>query len=97
VTELQVIARHTVKEGELESVLALLDEFIPLARSEPGNVDFVAYRRFDDPLSYVLLERYTGREAFDVHRETPHFRTLLLEQIVPRLDARTVETYDVIA
>jgi quinol monooxygenase YgiN len=94
-TELQVIARHTMTAGKEEEVLAALSKLIEAARTEPGNLAFAAYRQFDDPRSYVLLERYTSREAFAEHRETKHFKDLLLGQIVPRLDSRTIETYDV--
>jgi len=43
----------------------------------------------------VLLERYASREALATHRETPHFPEVLLGRIVPLLDARTIEEYDV--
>jgi quinol monooxygenase YgiN len=48
----------------------------------------------DDPAEVVLLERYASREAFAAHRETPHFRDLVLGRIVPLLSGRTVEQYD---
>jgi quinol monooxygenase YgiN len=94
-TELQVIARHTMTAGKEEEVLAALAKLIEAARAEPGNLGFVAYRQFDDPRTYVLLERYTSREAFAEHRETTHFKELLLGEIVPRLDSRTIDTFDV--
>jgi quinol monooxygenase YgiN len=93
--ELQVIARHTMRPGTEDEVLALLPKLIAAARAEPGNVSFVAYRQLDDPRTYVLLERYASREAFAAHRETPHFKELVLDQIVPRLDSRVIEQYDV--
>ena len=43
----------------------------------------------------VLLERYASRAAPAAHRETAHFKDLVLGQIVPRLDSRVVELYDV--
>jgi quinol monooxygenase YgiN len=43
----------------------------------------------------VLLERYASGEALAAHRETPHFTEVLLGQIVPLLDARAIEEYDV--
>lgn len=55
----------------------------------------MAYRQLDDPRTYVLLERYASREAFAAHRETPHFKELVLDQIVPRLDSRVLEQFDV--
>jgi quinol monooxygenase YgiN len=50
----------------------------------------------DDPRSYVLLERYTSRAAFAAHRESSHFKELMLGQILPRLESRVVEQYDVV-
>ena len=94
-TELQVIARHTMAAGKEQEVLALLPKLLEASRAEPGNVSFVAYRQLDDERSYVLLERYASREAFAAHRETAHFTELVLGQIVPRLDSRTIETFDV--
>jgi len=93
-TELQVIARYTIAEGRQDEVLALLPKLAEASRAEPGNLAFVVYRRLDSDREVVLLERYTSREAFAAHRETPHFQDLVLDQIVPRLDSRVVETYD---
>jgi quinol monooxygenase YgiN len=94
-TELQVIAHHTMRAGKEEEVLASLAELIEVARKEPGNLRFDAYRSIEDPRSYVLLERYTSRTAFAEHRATPHFRRLLLGDIVPNLQQRNIEQYDV--
>jgi quinol monooxygenase YgiN len=93
--ELQVIAHHRMKEGAESEVFALLPGFIEMARAEPGNVTFDAYRDFDDPQAYVLLERYRSREAFAEHRGTAHFQDVLLGRIVPLLESRTIEAYDV--
>lgn len=68
---------------------------MPAARSEAGNVAFDAYRGVDDERDVVLLERYASRDAFAAHRETPHFKDLVLDQIVTRLESREVESFDV--
>jgi quinol monooxygenase YgiN len=94
-TQVQLIARHTIKQGREQEVLGLLGGFIDLARAEPGNLAFDAYRKFDDGRSYVLLERYASRAALAAHRETAHFTQVLLGQIVPLLESRSVEEYDV--
>ena len=94
--ELQVIARHRMKEGAEPEVLALLPVLVEAARAEPGNVAFAAFRQLDDERNYVLLERYESREAFAAHRETAHFKEIVLAQIAPRLESRVVETYDVV-
>ena len=94
-TELLVIAKHTMKKGEEDAVLSVLPRLIEAARTEPGNLSFVAYRQLDDERTYVLLERYKSREAFAAHQQTTHFKELVLEQIVPRLDDRVLELHDV--
>jgi quinol monooxygenase YgiN len=94
-TQVQLIARHTIQPEREQEVLNLLSGFIDAARAEPGNLAFDAYRKVGDERSYVLLERYASREALAAHRETPHFTAVLLGQIVPLLDSRAVEEYDV--
>lgn len=95
-TELQVIARYTISAGHEDDVFALLPKLAEASRGEPGNVSFVIYRQLDDDRNVVLLERYVSRDAFAAHRETPHFKDLVLGQIAPRLDSRAIEAYDVI-
>jgi quinol monooxygenase YgiN len=95
ITQVQLIARHSIQRGREQEVLSLLSEFIEAARAEPGNLAFDAYRKIGDGRNYVLLERYASREALAAHRETPHFVEVLAGQIVPLLDARTIEEYDV--
>ena len=93
-TALQAIARYTISAGKEQEVLPLVAELVDASRREPGNLSFVAYRQIDDDREIVLLERYASREAFDAHRETQHFKDLVLEQIIPRLDSRIIESYD---
>jgi quinol monooxygenase YgiN len=92
--DILVVARHTMTAGKEEEVLALLPKLVAAVRTEPGNVSFTAYRQLDEPRTYVLLERYTSREAFAAHRETDHFKELVLGEIAPRLDNRVIEIFD---
>jgi quinol monooxygenase YgiN len=94
-SQVQLIARHTIKPGHEDEVLALLPGFVDAARAEPGNIAFDAYRKMGDGSSYVLLECYASREALAEHRSTPHFTQVLLGKIVPLLDSRTIEEYDI--
>jgi quinol monooxygenase YgiN len=96
-TELQVIARHAIAPGNEDHVYALLPRLIAGARAEPGNLAFDAYVALDDRSNYVLLERYISREAFAEHRETPHFKKIMLGQILLLLADRVIEQYDVVA
>ncbi len=94
--ELQVIARYTITAGREEEVLPLLTKLAEASRTEPGNISFEIYRRYGDERNVVLLERYASPEALTAHRETPHFKELVLERIVTCLDSRVVESYDVV-
>jgi quinol monooxygenase YgiN len=92
-----VIAHHTMKEGVEDEVLALLPRLLAASREEPGCLAFDAYRKLGEPRSYVLLERYTSREAFAEHRASAHFEEIVLGGIVPRLERRVWEEFDAAA
>jgi quinol monooxygenase YgiN len=95
VSQVQLIARHTMKPGTESEALSLVERRIDAARSEPGNLAFDAYRSFRDPNAYVLLERYASRDALAAHRATPHFHEIVIEQLVPLLAERTIDEFDV--
>jgi quinol monooxygenase YgiN len=94
-SELQVIARYTISAGHEDEVLGLLAQAAEAARTEPGNLSFQVYREVGNDREVVLLERYDSPDAFAAHRETPHFRELVQGKIIPRLDNRVIETYNV--
>nr|WP_272919934.1 isocitrate lyase/phosphoenolpyruvate mutase family protein [Streptomyces sp. SID4948] len=92
----QVIAHHTIAPGEnLDEVLSLYPRLAAATRSEPGNVSFTVFRQLDDERGVVILERYASRDAFATHQQTPHFKDLVLDRLVPRLADRWFESYDV--
>ncbi|MDT7566302.1 MAG: hypothetical protein QOG76_4926 [Pseudonocardiales bacterium] len=94
-SEVQLIARHTITPGKIDEVLPLLPKLAAAALTEPGCLAFDVFRSLDDEHSYVLLERYASRAALDAHRETEHFKDLVLGQIVPRLSSRVLQAFDV--
>jgi quinol monooxygenase YgiN len=93
-SELQLVARHTIAARKENEVLPPLPKLAAAALAEPGCPVF-EYRRLDDERSYVLLERYASQEALDAHRETDHFKNLVQGEIVPRLETRVLEDFDV--
>ena len=94
-TEVQLIARHTMKPGTESEVLPLVQQLVDAARAEPGNLAFDAFRSLRHPESYVLLERYASRDALAAHRASPHFQQIVIEQLVPLLADRTIDEFDV--
>jgi quinol monooxygenase YgiN len=93
-TQVVLIARHTMKPGTEQQVLPLVKELVQAARTEPGTLAFDAYRSMEDPDSYVLLERYASREALAEHRASPQFNEIVLQRLVPLLADRTLEEID---
>ncbi|MFJ8608049.1 putative quinol monooxygenase [Streptomyces sp. NPDC093675] len=93
--QLQVVAHHTLAAGKEEETLALYPALAKASRAEPGNVFFTVFRQLDNPREVLIYERYASREAFDAHRETPHFKDLVLGRILPLLDNRVLEQFDV--
>ncbi|HEX6577113.1 MAG TPA: putative quinol monooxygenase [Jiangellaceae bacterium] len=83
-----VVARYVVAEGHESTVRRLLRENAEASRAEPGCLEFSVYQEIDDPLAFLLYERYTNENAFQAHRQTPHFENIIEQQVVPLLNER---------
>ena len=42
-------------------------------RKEPGNLRFDVLRNQDDPNRYTIYEVFRDEDAFQAHKETPHY------------------------
>jgi quinol monooxygenase YgiN len=93
--ELLVIARFFVKRGNEAAVRRLLPELVQASRAETGNLAYGAYQSLEDEREILIVERYTSRDAFAVHRTSEHFEDLALGKIFPLLDSRAFDAYDV--
>ncbi|MER0240965.1 putative quinol monooxygenase [Streptomyces sp. HSW2009] len=85
-----VVARWRAKDGEDERVASLLSQIVAASRAEPGCLEYRAVRAREDQRAFVLFEGYADEAALAAHRESAHFRTLVLGQVVPLLDERDV-------
>ena len=90
-----VVARWRPRAGAEEKIAAILRELAPKIRAEPGNVSFTVHRAKDDPNDILLYEIYESEAAFNAHRETAHFKTLVLGEAVPLLAFREVRAYSI--
>ena len=95
--EVALVVRYQAMKDKGGDVAALLARHAAATRAEPGNLDFVALRSFEDPDAFVLYERYAGPEAFEAHTTSPHYEGIAVAQIRPLLKDRTVEFCQVIA
>ncbi len=74
--EVTVIARFEAKPGREKEVRHALREAVRGTHTEPGCRLYALHRSEDNPLGFMLVERWVSREALDLHFATPHFKTL---------------------
>jgi quinol monooxygenase YgiN len=77
------------KPGEGDAVATLLSRMAEAVRSnEPGTLVFHPHRSPENDHGFFLYELYRNEAAFDAHRETPHFKSIVQEQALPKLVRR---------
>ena len=94
--EVAIVVRYQAMTGCGDQVAALLARHAAATQAEPGNLDFVALRSFEDTDTFVLYERYANAEAFEAHTSSPHYEGIAVAQIRPLLSNRTVEFCQVV-
>jgi quinol monooxygenase YgiN len=85
---LAVTATWHAKPGEAATVADILARLAPQARQEPGVQLFIVHRSVENPAQFLFYELFDDEAAFAAHQQTPHFRTLVQEQALPRLEKR---------
>ncbi len=69
------IAHLRIKPDQLEAFKEAVKEEMRDALSlEPGVLAIYAVADKDDPTKIMFFEMYVNEEAYQVHRETPHFK-----------------------
>lgn len=87
---LQVLARYTARDGDADTVAALLPGLAAASRVESGNLGYEVTRSLEDPRVFWIIERYRTADAFEAHRNSPHFEAIAVAQILPLLADRVV-------
>lgn len=90
-----IVARWRPRKGEIGKIEGILRELARQIRQEPGNLLFIVNRSRDDPDEFLLYEQYVSEQAFLEHRQTPHFKTLVLERAVPLLERREIQSFSI--
>jgi quinol monooxygenase YgiN len=86
----EIIAIWKVKVSETQRVLELLPELAAQTRKEEGNLFYSVYQSETDPNEFILHECYADQHAADAHRQSDHYQKIVVGEIVPRLESRTV-------
>ncbi|MEW6442233.1 MAG: putative quinol monooxygenase [bacterium] len=69
---LAVIAKIRIREGKMDTVMKVLNEFLPHVAKEPGTLFYTFNRDPANPNLLVVLERYRDQAAFQAHATSPH-------------------------
>jgi (4S)-4-hydroxy-5-phosphonooxypentane-2,3-dione isomerase len=85
-----VFAKWQVQTGRLDEVLPLLREVAAQSTREPGNLFYQVHQSTADNNTLLLYEAYRDESALAAHRDTDHFKNLVLGKIIPLLAHREV-------
>jgi len=91
-----VAAQYYTKEGKEEEVAAILKKMIPISNAEPGCMLYTVNRSLDDPRKFLLYEQYRDRAGYEAHMATEAFKENILGKVVPMLESRVREFYEVL-
>jgi quinol monooxygenase YgiN len=91
-----IVAQWYAKAGKEDEVAELVRQAMQSTRAEPGCRVFMVNRSVDDRRKFLLYEQFVDRAAFDAHTSTDAFKEIVLGRIVPLLDTRVREIYDLV-
>jgi quinol monooxygenase YgiN len=90
-----LVAKYTCKPGNRPKVLEQLKKIAPLvAATEPGCKFYQASISTENENLILLYEHYVDQAALAAHRETPHFKEIIEGTVIPMLDNRARELYE---
>lgn len=73
---LGIIATLKVQDGKQAGFEALMKDLTAQVRANEAGCKLYQLHKTDDATTYVMLEQYVDKAAFDAHRVTPHFKEL---------------------
>ena len=85
---LVITAFWEAKPGEVDALVGIIRKFLPQAQAEPGVLAFQIHQSLEDPTKFFFYEVFKDEAAFAEHGQAPHFKSLILEQALPRLAKR---------
>lgn len=92
-----LVARYQVKAGKAGEVLEALTRMARFVKEqEPGCKLYQVNRSTENPDHFLLYEQYADQAAFEGHRTTPHFKEIIEAIVIPLLDKRERELYELI-
>ena len=88
-----VAVSYVIQPGHEEQVAERFRQLTGPTRAEPGCRFYLVHRSPTDPRRFFLYEQYDDQAALDAHRASEHFRTHVLEGILPVTESRQPELF----
>lgn len=86
--EKELIVKWKIKETEVSNVLKLLPELAQKSKSEKGNLTYEIFQSETEPTAFVLHECYKNEDALEFHKNSDHYQSIVVKQIIPLLEVR---------
>jgi quinol monooxygenase YgiN len=86
--------KWTIKESELDAVLAALRPLAEASGQEPGCLLYQAHRDPEDESVLFFYEQYADEAAYQAHAESEHFKRYALDDIFPRRESAERAIYE---
>lgn len=90
-----VVARWTIKKEFLAEVGTRILELQKQTRLEPGNLAYDLYRGQDNPCEVLIYEKYETQKALEAHRESLHFKSIVVNDLLAKLEDRHVDVSEI--
>lgn len=80
---IHIVAVVTAQPGRLAEILAIVRENTAAVRAEPGCIEYTPLVDLPDSAAkfgadtFVVLEKWTGKAALEMHRKAPHMAAYL--------------------
>ncbi|HEY1368572.1 MAG TPA: putative quinol monooxygenase [Gaiellaceae bacterium] len=89
-----IAVKWTIKDGEMDAVLAAMRPLMAASRAEPGCLQYDLHRDPGNPNVLFLYEQYADEDAYKAHADSEHFETHALNDIFPRRESADRATYE---
>ena len=91
-----VAAQYTIKEGKEKDVINVLKKMIPISRAEPGCKLYMVNQSPENPRKLLLYEQYVDKSGYEAHMATDAFKENILGKVVPMLESRVRDFFEVV-
>lgn len=86
-----VIVSWKIKESEAARIFPLLPRLVNKTRGEAGNISYTIYQAEGNPCDLILHEEYINAEAVEAHKNSDHYKRIVVDQILPYLELPDVQ------